>query len=249
MSESVFQAARSDASLAFADLGPRSLKNVPAPVRVYRVGRGAEQGSPGTPRGVAAHLPAKPSIVVLPFTNMSELPEQEHFADGMTEDLITALSRVREMLVLSRHSSFFFKGRSLRLEEVARELGVRYLLEGSVRVAGGRVRVTAQLIDGQSGAHIWADRFDGRLDDIFGFQDQITRQIAIALQIRLTYGELARLWEGQTQDLRAWEKMVLARDHFLRFNLPDNRSARRLLEEALAIDPGPGRDPLPARPA
>lgn len=183
MSESVFKAARSDASLAFADLGPTSLKSIPAPVRVYRVGRGAEQESPGTPRGVAAHLPAKPSIVVLPFTNMSELPEQEHFADGMTEDLITALSRVREMLVLSRHSSFLFKGRSLRLEEVARELGVRYLLEGSVRVAGGRVRVTAQLIDGQSGAHIWADRFDGRLDDIFGLQDQITRQIAIALQI------------------------------------------------------------------
>ena len=125
----------------------------------------------------------------------------------------------------------------MRIDDVARELGVRFLLEGSVRIAGNRVRVTAQLIDGISGGHVWAENFDGELDDIFAVQDEITRRIALAMQVNLTYGELARLWEGQTKSLRAWEKMAQARDLFLRFNTIDNRDVQRILKEALGIDP------------
>jgi TolB-like protein len=168
---------------------------------------------------------------------MSSDREQDYFADGMTEDLITALSRVRELSVISRNSSFAYRGRAVRLEDVTQELGVRFILEGSIRVASSRVRVTAQLIDGHSGDHVWAERFDGSLDDIFGVQDEITQSIALALQVKLTDGEQARLWDGQTRNLRAWEKMVLARDLFLRFNAIDNREARRALEAALGFDP------------
>jgi tetratricopeptide (TPR) repeat protein len=155
----------------------------------------------------------------------------------MVEDLITALSRIRELFVISRNSSFLYKGKTIRLEDIARELGVQYLLEGSVRVFGNRVRVSAQLIEGATGGHLWAERFDENLDDIFAVQDKITRNIALALQIKLAYGELARLWDGQTRDLRAWEKMVRARDLFLRFNPIDNRDAQGILQEALQIDP------------
>jgi TolB-like protein/Tfp pilus assembly protein PilF len=179
----------------------------------------------------------KPSIAVLPFTNMSSDPDQEFFADGMTEDIITALSRIRELFVISRNSSFAYKGRAVRLEDVAQELGVKFLLEGSVRVASNRVRVTAQLVDGHSGGHIWAERFDGEREDIFAVQDEITRSIALAIQVKLTYGELARLWEGQTKNLRAWEKMARGRDHFLCFDVINNREAQRVLKEALEIDP------------
>ena len=239
VSGAVFQSARSNPDLHFEDLGYRSIKNLPDPVRVYRLQ--LKVAGPAASRLVrirdAPQLPAKPSIAVLPFTNMSELREQDHFADGMTEELITALSRIRELFVISRHSSFFYKGRTVRLEDVAREVGVRFLLEGSVRVAGSKVRVTAQLIDGLSGAHVWAERYDGPLDDIFSVQDEITRSIAVALQVKLTYGETARLWEGQTQNLRAWERMVLARDLFLKYTPSDSQNARRILEEALVIDP------------
>jgi adenylate cyclase len=179
----------------------------------------------------------KPSLAVLPFANMSSDPGQEFFADGMTEDIITALSRIRELFVISRNSSFVYKGRAVRLEDVAQELGVKYLLEGSVRVAGTRVRVTAQLVDGRSGGHIWVERFDSELEDLFSVQDDITRNIALSIQVKLTYGELARLWEGQTKNLRAWEKMARGRDHFLCFDVINNLEAQRVLKEALEIDP------------
>lgn len=182
-------------------------------------------------------LPDKPSIAVLPFTNLTSDREQEFFADGMTEDIIGALSRIRDLFVISRSSSFVYKNRAIRAEDAARELGVRHILEGSVRVAGSRVRVAAQLIDGLSGGHVWADRYEGDLGDIFAVQDEITQNIALAMQVKLTYGESIRLWDGQTKNLRAWEKMVLARDLYLRFNVIDNSAARRLLEEALVIDP------------
>jgi TolB-like protein/tetratricopeptide (TPR) repeat protein len=225
--------------LRFEDLGEMALKNMPEKIRVFRLGRdGEEPLSRHRPSEMpVAKLMEKPSIAVLPFANLSSDREQEFFADGMTEDIITALSRVRELFVISRNSSAVYKGRPVRIEDVARKLGVRFVLEGSIRVAGSRVRVTAQLIDGISGNHVWAERFDGTLDDIFGMQDQITREIVLALQVKLTYGELARLWEGQTKNLRAWEKMALARDLFLKFNPIDNREAKRALQEALAIDP------------
>jgi TolB-like protein len=233
ISGSAYDQVKNKIDARFEDLGVQNLKNITEPVRVYRVQPGVQPpiASP------APALPDKPSIAVLPFSNMSGDPEKEHFADGMTEDIITALSRIGELFVISRNSSFVYKGRAHRLESVARELGVRYVLEGSVRAAGNRVRVTAQLIDGLSGSHVWAERYDGSLDDLFAVQDEITRKIALALQVKLTYGELARLWEGQTKDLRAWEKMVAARTLFLQFNIIANHEARRLLEEALLIDP------------
>lgn len=185
----------------------------------------------------APALPDKPSIAVLPFTNLTSNRDQEFFADGMTEDIIGALSRVRDLFVISRSSSFVYKGRAIRAEDVARELGVRYTLEGSVRVAGDRVRVSAQLIDGLSGGHVWTERYEGDINDIFAVQDEITRNIALAMQVTLTQGESARLWEGQTKNLRAWGKMVQARNVFSRYTTIDTGIARKLLEEALLIDP------------
>jgi len=162
--------------LAFEDLGDQQLKNIVRPVRVYRVRdiatpakASAFAGRPGPP------LPDKPSIAVLPFANMSGDPEQEYFADGMVEEIITALSRIRWLFVIARNSSFTYKGQVVNVKQVGRELGVRYVLEGSVRKAGNRVRITAQLIDAVTGAHLWADRFDGSLEDIFELQDPAWR--------------------------------------------------------------------------
>ena len=239
ISDLVYQNVKSKLDLNFESLGAKALKNIPGEIQVYRIRLGSL--SPAAPGPLAPRdnpkLPGKPSIAVLPFANMSSVPDQEFFADGMTDDIITALSRIRELFVISRNSSFVYKGRAVRLEDVARELGVRFILEGSVRTAGNRVRVTAQLIDGLSGGHVWAENFDGDLDDIFAVQDEITRNIALAMQVKLTHGESARLWEGQTKSLRAWEKMPLGRDLFLRFNRVDNRDAQRVFKEALGIDP------------
>ncbi len=185
----------------------------------------------------APALPDKSSIAVLPFTNLTSDQEKQFFADGVTEDIIGALSRVRELFVISRMSSFVYKGRAVSAEVAARELGVRYILEGSVRAAGNRVRVSAQLIDGQSSSQVWAERHEGDINDIFAVQDEITRSIALALQVKLTQGESARLWEGQTKNLVAWENMVLARDLFNRYTTADNAMTRQLLERALLIDP------------
>jgi TolB-like protein/predicted Zn-dependent protease len=182
-------------------------------------------------------LPDKPSVTVLPFANLSSNREHGFFADGLTQDIIAALSQVRELVVIS-HSPH--RGRAevpANAADVARELGVRFILEGSVRAAGARVRVTAHLVDGMSGGHIWAERYEGDLGDIFAVQDQITQSIALAMQVKLTAGDMAGFWEGQTRDLRAWEKMVAARNAFLRFNTVDNAHARLLLEEAIRIDP------------
>jgi adenylate cyclase len=239
ISDVVYQNVKSKLSFAFESLGRKELKNIPGEVQVYRVqiGEAASGGASHQSAKDKPTLPGKPSIAVLPFVNMSNSRDHEFFADGMTEDIITALSRIRELFVISHNSSFVYKGRKVRIEDVAHELGVAFILEGSVRVAGNRVRVTAQLIDGHSGGHVWAENFDGNLDDIFAVQDEITRNIALAMQMKLTYGELARLWEGQTKNLRAWEKMAQGRDLFLKFNPIDNREARRVFQEALVIDP------------
>jgi adenylate cyclase len=235
---SVYEQVKGKLDYGYSDLGEQRVHNIPEPVHAYRV-RSSKLAPDSATRTSRVRLspPAKPSIAVLPFINMSSIRDQEFFADGMTEDLITALSRIRELFVIARDSSFAYKGRAVRMLDIAGELGVRYILEGSVRVAGNRVRVTAQLIDGLSGGHVWSENYDGTLDDIFAVQDEITRKIVLALQVKLTYGESARLWEGQTQNLRAWEKMVFARDKFFRFNRVDNRDAQRALKEALTIDP------------
>ncbi|NJM30886.1 MAG: hypothetical protein HC855_12995 [Rhizobiales bacterium] len=176
--------------------------------RALRASRRADTPRAASPAHDAAPppLPDKPSIAVLPFINLSGDPSHGFFADGMTEDIISALTRIRELFVISRSSSFVYKAQQIRADVAAKELGVRYILEGSVRVAGTRVRVNAQLIDGLSGNTAWAERYEGAIDDIFAVQDEITRNIALAMEVTLTRGESARLWESQTKNLRAWEK-------------------------------------------
>jgi adenylate cyclase len=169
------------AAMQFEDLGEQRVKNIARPVRAYRVVR----GSTGSALSPVPVLPSSPSIAVLPLNNMSADPEQEHFADGLAEDLITDLSRIAGLLVIARNSTFTYKGRSVSVAQVGRELGVRYVVEGSVRKVDNRVRITAQLIDAVTGAHVWADRYDRDLTDIFAVQDEVTREIIGALKIRL----------------------------------------------------------------
>ncbi len=218
--------------LGFEDMGERQLKNIARPFRVYRVaiGRVALTESPLPP------LPDKPSIAVLPFQNMSGDPEQEYFADGMVEEIITALSRIKWLFVLARNSSFTYKGQAVDVKQVGRELGVRYVLEGSVRKAGGRVRITAQLIDAVDGAHLWADRFDGLLEDVFDLQDSVARSVAGVIEPALQAAETARSADRPTTDLTAYDLYLRA------YAVALSSSARyaealRLLELAINRDP------------
>src|SRR5271169_6201851 len=184
---------RDKLAYAFEDLGEQSVKNIARPVRVYRVRDRAvpiEQPLPASTQPLP--LPDKPSIAVLPFQNMSGDPEQDYFADGMVEEIITALSRIRWLFVIARNSSFTYKGQAVDVTQVGRELGVRYVLEGSVRKAGQRVRITAQLIDSVTGTHLWADRFDGSLEDVFELQDKIASSVAGVIEPTLQAAETAR---------------------------------------------------------
>jgi len=177
VSGAVHEHVRKVLPLRFLDLGPQVVKQNDEPVRAYAVASGAapEHTTPAQPdRSTPLPLPDRPSIAVLPFTNIGGDPEQEYFADGLVEDIITALSRVRSFFVIARNSSFTYKGRAVDVRRVSRELGVRYVLEGSIRKAGGRVRIVGQLVDGTTGHHVWADRFDGDVSDIFELQDKIT---------------------------------------------------------------------------
>src|ERR1700736_3792607 len=197
------------------DLGEQQVKNIARPVRVYRV-RDAGAGSPSTP---VLPLPDKPSIAVLPFANMSGDPEQEYFADGMVEEIITALSRIRWLFVIARNSSFSYKGQAVDVKQVGRELGVRYVLEGSVRKAGGRVRITAQLIEAETDAHLWADRFDGALDDVFELQDKVAVGVAGVIEPAVQAAEIRRSAERPTSDLTAYDLYLRA----LRYHQSEDR--------------------------
>jgi TolB-like protein len=181
-------------------------------------------------------LQEEPSIAVLPFTNLSDDPEQEFFSDGITEDIITALSRVPRLLVIARTSTSAYKGKGVDIRQVGREQGVRFVLEGSVRKSGNRLRITAQLIDASAGNHRWAERYDRKLNDIFAIQDEIAKNVAVAVQIELTAGEQARLWAGGTDNLEAWECVVRGDELMSRHGLGDNKEARRLAERALSLD-------------
>jgi adenylate cyclase len=190
--------------LTFDDLGEQSLKNIARSVRVYRVRRPATKSTPsGAPIKATLPLPDKPSIAVLPFANMSGDPEQEYFADGMVEEIITALSRIRWLFVIARNSSFTYKGRSVDVKQVGQELGVRYVLEGSVRKAGERVRITGQLIDALTGTHLWADRFDGSLEDVFELQDQVAISVAGVIEPTLHAAETRRPANDRSHRLRS----------------------------------------------
>jgi TolB-like protein len=218
--------------IAFQDTGEQQLKNIARPVRVYRVQlHGAAEAAPALP------LPAKPSIAVLPFNNMSGDPEQEYFADGMVEEIITALSRMRWLFVIARNSSFTYKGRAVDVKQVGRELGVRYVLEGGVRKAANRVRITAQLIDASTGAHLWADRFDGALDDIFDLQDQVTASVVGAISPKLEQAEIERAKRKPTGSLDAYDHYLRGLATFHRRTREANDQALHLFNKAIEFDP------------
>jgi len=186
---------------------------------------------------MAFPLPDKPSIAVMPFVNMSEDPKQEYFSDGITEEIITGLSKVPHLFVIARDSTFTYKGKPVKVQQVGRELGVRYVLEGSVRKAADRIRISAQLIDAKTGYHLWAERYDRDLKDIFALQDGITMKILIALQVKLTEGQQARLFGKGTDNLEAYAKLLQGREHSNCFNKESNVLARQMYKEAIALDP------------
>jgi adenylate cyclase len=235
ISEDAFRQVRSKIEAAFVDIGEQSLKNITRPVRVYRV-RDATT-SPSAPAQPVLPLPDKPSIAVLPFANMSGDPEQEYFADGMVEEIITALSRIRWLFVIARNSSFTYKGQAVEVKQVGRELGVRYVLEGSVRKAGGRVRITAQLIDALTGTHLWADRFDGSLEDVFELQDKIAISAAGVIEPALRVAEMRRSAARSTTDLTAYDLFLRALANICPMAKERVIQALGLLDQAIMIDP------------
>ena len=211
----------------FVDLGVQGLKNIVEPITVYGWGM-----TEAATKVANLPLPDKPSIAVLPFDNMSGDPEQEYFADGITEDITTNLSRIRWLFVIARNSSFVFKGQAIDVRQISRELGVRYLLEGSVRKAANRVRITAQLIDAQTSNHIWAERYDRELTDLFAVQDEITEKVAGAIEPAIFAAEGLRVRDRSSSDLGAWELLIRAVSAFWRFSEEDIAKAITLLETA-----------------
>jgi adenylate cyclase len=230
--------------VAFEDLGEQSVKNLTRPIRVFRV-RLDQPGRAAVPaRAVAARpktpvhaVTDKPSIAVLPFANMSGEPEQEFFADGLTEDIITALSRFRDLFVISRNSAFVYKNQAVRIQDVAAEFGVQYVVEGSVRKAGRRVRVTVQLIDAESDRHVWAERYDRELEDIFAIQDEVTAAIVATLPGRVEAASHERVKRKPTESMAAYECVLAGKVLHHRSTRQDNAEAQRVLERALALDP------------
>jgi len=226
LSDHAYQQIKGKLALEVSDMGEQQLKNIAQPVRVYGVRLDDAATRP------ALSLPDRPSIAVLAFQNMSGDPDQEYFADGMVEDIITALSRMPRLFVIARNSSFTFKGRLVDVKHVGRELGVRYVLEGSVRKAGTRVRITGQLIDASTGMHLWADRFEGALEDIFDLQDQVTMSVVGAIAPQLEQAEIERAKHKPTESLDAY-------DYFLRGMASYYRRTREAINEALPLGDRP----------
>jgi TolB-like protein len=210
LSDDAYRQARGKIEIDFEDIGEQNLRNVAEPVRVYRVIRDGDDTVRGLPTKKSLPLPDKPSIAVLPFTNMSGDPEQEYFSDGITEDIITELSRFSSLFVIARNSSFAYKGQSVDVRRVAQELGVRYVLEGSIRRAGNRVRITAQLIDSETGNQVWAERYDRDLEDIFALQDEITRNVVGSIAPQIELAELERSRKLSDTNLSAYELALKA---------------------------------------
>ena len=279
ISGTVYEHIKDKLSLGYHYLGEQNVKNIPEPVRVYRLltqpadaGKMIceEKSKPRKPRYIAYSvialiilvacaffiwnnyfrlqiepasidkmaysLPDKPSIAVLPFDNLSDDPKQEYFCDGMTEDLITDLSRISGMLVIARHSTFAYKGKPTQIKQVAEELGVRYVLEGSVRKAENRVRITAQLIDAITGHHLWADRYDGNLKDVFGLQDKVTRSIVTILAVQLTSGDEERIARKGTDNTQAYDAFLRGWEHYRRQTPDDFRKAISYFKKAVGLD-------------
>ena len=239
ISGNVYEQVRGAVALTFDDLGEQKVKNITSPVYAYRVHLGSSGVTKPDRQQVSAPPPLseKPSIAVLPFQNLSGDLDQEYFADGMVEDIITALSRIRWLFVIARNSSFTYKGRAVDVKQVGRELGVRYVLEGSVRKAANRVRITAQLINASTGSHIWADHFDGGLDDIFDLQDQVTASVVGAIAPRLEQAEIERARHKPTENLDAYDYYLRGMASFYRWTNEANEEALKLFYRAIERDP------------
>ena len=241
ISDVVHQQVSGRVEAGFADLGDQNLKNIARPVRAYRIELEEARAEPpaAAPAAPAAFaLPDGPSIAVLPFQNMSGDAEQDYFCDGLVEDIITTLSKLAGLRVIARNSTFVYKGRSVDVREAAKQLGVRYVLEGSVRKSGNRIRITAQSIDAKDGAHLWAERYDRAIDDIFAIQDEITLVLATEMQVKLTEGEQARLRYTTTKNVEAWTYWVQGLSHYRGPATKENMGPARLYwEKALALDP------------
>jgi adenylate cyclase len=235
VSRAVHDQVRDRLDLIFEDLGERELKNIARPVRVYRVRTSAESKAAPAP-GNALPLPDKPSIAVLPFPNMSGDPEQGYFADGIAEDIITGLSRLRWLFVIARNSSFTYKGRDVDVRQVGRELGVRYVLEGSVRKGGNRIRITGQLVEAETGNHLWAERYDRALDDVFAIQDDITESVIGCIQPELYAAEHDRLKRKPPQSLDAWETFVRGMFLYSQHSDASTKEALSMLDRAIELD-------------
>lgn len=235
VSRNVFNQVKNKVDLGFQDMGEQRVKNIAEPVGAYRVLLPQPTVADAPPA-----MPHKPSIAVLPFDNLSGDPEQEYLSDGITEDIITALSRLHWFLVIARNSSFVYKGRSVDVKQVGRELGVRYVLEGSVRKAGNRVRITAQLVDTMSGAHHWAQNFDRELADIFELQDDITQSVASAIEPKLVAAEGARSQGRSSRDMSAWDLVSRAMAHYGRMTTSESEIAIKTLRSAVERYPDYG---------
>jgi adenylate cyclase len=238
VSRNVYDQVRDKLSFGFEDMGEQTVKNIARPIGVHRVSL-IENAAPIVVKGVAVAAKTKvssadrPSIAVLPFTNMSGDPEQEYFADGISEDIITGLSKLRWFFVIARNSSFTYKGKAADVKRVARELGVRYVLEGSVRKGGNRVRITTQLIDAATGNHIWADHYDGDLTDVFALQDEITKKVVAAIEPRLLEAEGIRSQNCSPEDIGAWEMVIQANSLFWRLTKAETEIAIETLRRAV----------------
>jgi adenylate cyclase len=245
LSEDAYRQVKARLSLAVTDLGATQLKNIAEPIRVYSLEVGtAAQAKPTTQNepaklepSVLLALPDKPSIAVLPFQNLSSDPDQEYFADGMVEDITTGLSRIKWLFVIARNSTFAYKGQAIDVKRVGRELGVRYVLEGSVRKAGDRVRITGQLIDAATGAHVWAERYDRKSDDIFALQDEITLSVVGAIEPSLRFAEVERVKRKRSDSLDAYDLVLQAQPDVYTRMPEQSKKALVLLDRALALDP------------
>lgn len=248
ISGTVYDQVETKLALRYDDLGEQSVKNIAKPVRVYRAqpqhdvfslspSQIEQEEQPPSLQMGELSFPDKPSIAVLPFVNMSSDPEQEYFSDGITEDIITDLSKISGLFVISRNSVLSYKGSAVKPEQVSKELGVRYILEGSIRKAGNRVRITAQLIDATTGYHVWAERYDRHLEDIFALQDEVTQKIVSALKVQLTEGEQQRFGRPLTQDIKAYDYYLRGCDLQKQTRHDTNLLAEQMFAKAIECDP------------
>jgi len=234
VSGSVYDHVENKLDYEYEYMGEQRVKNISKPVRVYRVR--AKSNDDVLDLGKKLELPDKPSIAVLPFDNMSADPDQEFFSDGLTEQIITNISKIPGLFVIARNSTFTYKGKAVKVQKVAQELGVRYVLEGSVQKAGNRVRINAQLIDARTGQHLWAESYDRVLEDIFAIQDDITIRLMEALQVKLIAGEHYGHYAGRTENINAFIKFLQGLEYFFRMTDSDNFLARKCFSEAIAMD-------------